>query len=50
MNIAWWHRLSAPTAWNAHFGCSTGPGLITNYNGSATRFGEGYKAYVVSLR
>ena len=51
MNIAWWHRLSAPTASNAHFGCGKGPGLITNYkHGTPTDYGKGYKAHLLSLR
>ncbi len=31
-------------AWNADFGCSTGPGLITSYTGTPTSYGAGYKA------
>jgi hypothetical protein len=37
-------------AWNADFGCGAGPGLITSYNGTATAFGKGYRAHLVSLR
>jgi endoglucanase len=36
-------------AWNADFNCSTGPGLITNYNGDATAYGAGYKAHLQAL-
>jgi endoglucanase len=36
-------------AWNADFGCSTGPGLITDYNGDPTAFGAGYEAHLQSL-
>ena len=37
-------------AWNADFGCSTGPGLIINYNGTPTGHGKGYRAHLLSLR
>jgi endoglucanase len=37
-------------AWNADFGCGTGPGLITNYNGTPTSYGKGYRAHLLSLR
>jgi len=36
-------------AWNADFGCSTGPGLITDYGGDPTAYGAGYQAHLVSL-
>jgi endoglucanase len=36
-------------AWNADFNCSTGPGLITNYNGTATAFGAGYESHLETL-
>jgi endoglucanase len=29
--------------WNADFPCASGPGLITDYNGTATAFGQGLK-------
>ena len=29
-------------AWNADFGCATGPGLITDYTGTPTAYGAGY--------
>jgi len=37
-------------AWNADFGCSSGPSLITSYAGTPTRFGQGYRAHLLSLR
>jgi endoglucanase len=37
-------------AWNADFNCSAGPGLISNYNGTPTRYGRGYRAHLHSLR
>ena len=37
-------------AWNADFACSTGPGLITSYNGNPTVYGSGYRAHLRSLR
>ena len=36
-------------AWNANFNCSTGPGLITNYSGTPTAYGAGYKSHLQSL-
>jgi endoglucanase len=36
-------------AWNADFNCSTGPGLITDYNGDATAYGAGYESHLQSL-
>jgi endoglucanase len=36
-------------AWNADFGCSTGPGLITDYSGDPTAYGAGYEAHLQSL-
>jgi hypothetical protein len=36
-------------AWNAGFDCSTGPGLITSYNGTPTPFGRGYRAHLRTL-
>jgi endoglucanase len=36
-------------AWNADFNCSTGPGLITDYNGDATAFGAGYESHLQAL-
>jgi endoglucanase len=35
--------------WNADFNCSSGPSLITNYNGTPTAFGQGYRAHVRRL-
>jgi endoglucanase len=37
-------------AWNADFNCSAGPGLISNYNGTPTPYGRGYRAHLRSLR
>jgi len=37
-------------AWNADFGCGSGPSLITSYDGSPTSFGTGYRAHLLSLR
>jgi hypothetical protein len=37
-------------AWNADFGCGSGPGLITNYAGTPTGFGQGYRAHLLSLK
>jgi endoglucanase len=36
-------------AWNADFNCSSGPGLISNYNGDATAFGAGYESHLQAL-
>jgi hypothetical protein len=36
-------------AWNADFSCSSGPSLITKYNGTPTAFGQGYRAHVRRL-
>jgi aryl-phospho-beta-D-glucosidase BglC (GH1 family) len=32
-------------AWNADFNCNSGPGLISNYNGTATAFGAGIQSH-----
>jgi endoglucanase len=37
-------------AWNADFDCSAGPGLVSNYNGTPTAYGKGYRAHLHSLR
>jgi hypothetical protein len=37
-------------AWNADFGCGSGPGLITSYNGTPTGYGKGYRTHLLSLR
>ena len=37
-------------AWNADFNCSTGPGLITSYAGTASAYGAGYRSHLRSLR
>jgi hypothetical protein len=36
-------------AWNADFGCASGPGLITNYTGKPTAYGAGYENRLRSL-
>jgi len=36
-------------AWNADFNCSSGPGLITDYNGDPTAYGAGYEAHLQAL-
>ena len=36
-------------AWNADFGCSSGPGLITDYTGTPTAYGAAYKAILQAL-
>jgi endoglucanase len=36
-------------AWNAAFSCSGGPGLITDYSGTPTAYGAGYKKHLLSL-
>ena len=35
-------------AWNADFNCSSGPGLITDYTGTPTNYGAGYKAHLLA--
>jgi endoglucanase len=37
-------------AWNADFGCRSGPSLITSYAGTPTRYGRGYRAHLLSLK
>jgi endoglucanase len=36
-------------AWNADFGCATGPGLITDYSGDPTAYGAGYESHLQAL-
>jgi endoglucanase len=36
-------------AWNADFACTSGPGLITDYTGTPTAYGAGYKSHLLSL-
>ncbi len=36
-------------AWNADFDCSSGPGLITNYDGQPTGYGIGYRTHLRRL-
>jgi len=35
--------------WNSDFNCASGPGLITNYNGHPTPFGEAYESHLRSV-
>lgn len=37
-------------AWNADFGCSSGPGLITSYAGTPTAYGAGYRSHLQTLK
>jgi endoglucanase len=37
-------------AWNADFSCGSGPGLITNYNGTPTNYGKGYRTHLLSMK
>jgi hypothetical protein len=36
-------------AWNADFACTSGPSLITNYNGTPTAYGVGLKKHLAGL-
>lgn len=36
-------------AWNADFNCSSGPGLISDYNGTATAFGVGLQSHFAAV-
>jgi hypothetical protein len=36
-------------AWNADFACTSGPSLITNYNGTPTAYGVGLKNHLATL-
>jgi len=36
-------------AWDADFNCSGGPSLITDYNGTPTAYGAGYKSHLESF-
>ena len=36
-------------AWNADFGCTAGPSLITDYTGTPTAYGAAYKAHLASV-
>jgi aryl-phospho-beta-D-glucosidase BglC (GH1 family) len=36
-------------AWNADFACSSGPGLITDYNGDPTAYGAGVESHLQAL-
>jgi endoglucanase len=37
-------------AWNADMSCTGGPGLITNYDGTPTAYGAGYRSHLRSLK
>jgi endoglucanase len=37
-------------AWNADWQCSSGPSLITNYDGTPTGYGAGYRAHLRALK
>jgi endoglucanase len=37
-------------AWNADFNCSSGPSLITSYDGTPTAFGAGFQSHLRSLK
>jgi endoglucanase len=37
-------------AWNADWSCSSGPSLITSYNGTPTGYGAGYRAHIRTLK
>ncbi|HEY2577413.1 MAG TPA: hypothetical protein VGI74_13995 [Streptosporangiaceae bacterium] len=36
-------------AWNADFACTSGPGLISDYTGTPTGYGQGYRAHLQAL-
>jgi endoglucanase len=36
-------------AWNTDFNCSSGPGLITSYDGTPTAFGAGFESHISAL-
>jgi endoglucanase len=36
-------------AWNADFNCASGPGLITNYDGTPTAYGAGFESHISAL-
>jgi aryl-phospho-beta-D-glucosidase BglC (GH1 family) len=36
-------------AWNADFNCSSGPGLVSDYSGTPTGYGQGVEAHLKSL-
>jgi endoglucanase len=35
--------------WNADFNCASGPGLISNYDGTPTAFGAGFESHLETL-
>jgi endoglucanase len=51
--MAWLDRKSTgylAWAWNADFRCGAGPSLISNYGGTPTAYGRGYRAHLLSFR
>ena len=36
-------------AWNSDFNCNSGPGLVTDYNGTPTGFGVGLRDHLATL-
>jgi endoglucanase len=36
-------------AWNTDFNCASGPGLITNYDGTPTAYGAGFESHISAL-
>jgi endoglucanase len=36
-------------AWNTDFNCSSGPGLITSYDGTPTAYGAGFESHISAL-
>jgi endoglucanase len=36
-------------AWNVDFACTSGPSLITNYDGAPTAFGAGFQSHLATL-
>jgi endoglucanase len=36
-------------AWNTDFNCASGPGLISNYNGTPTAYGAGFESHISAL-
>jgi len=36
-------------AWNADFDCNSGPGLVSDYDGTPTGFGAGLQAHLAVI-
>jgi hypothetical protein len=36
-------------AWNSDFNCNSGPGLVSDYNGTPTGFGAGLKSHLAAV-